>query len=134
MSLPGSPGPFPIFNSDRSAKKAEILIVCALECLGVFVEWMQIDSCFEPGCNLLEVFSVLIKDSSHPIRMASAKAMTGLCNRKAFTDASKITASEAVMLVMRTCAALPLDAQFPVDEDLYKFQQQVLFLVLFNKA
>ena len=120
---------YSIFNSDRSAKKAEILIVCALECLGVFVEWMQIDSCFEPGCNLLEVFSVLIKDSSHPIRMASAKAMTGLCNRKAFTDASKITASEAVMLVMRTCAALPLDAQFPVDEDLYKFQQQIAKLI-----
>ena len=123
---------YALFSQSRGDERARGLLICALECLGVYCEWMPLDVCFEPTRNLLQVFTCLLQDASHPIRMASLKPLYAMCNRKSFTDETanaKMSAKDAFSMVIAACSALPLDAEFPVDEELYAFQKQVAELV-----
>ena len=120
-------------RNGNDGKRIEYFLCICLELLTILAQWMNVNYCFDPEHDFLNVFCTLMREQSHSIRMKACVALHALCSRKTFTEpaTNKISPEAAVSRIIETCKQINLDpqTQFPVNESNHEYQKKVIKIV-----
>ena len=66
-------------RNGNDGKRIEYFLCICLELLTILAQWMNVNYCFDPEHDFLNVFCTLMREQSHSIRMKACVALHALC-------------------------------------------------------